>query len=287
MLLRSASTPILNSWKPQLKETSPEAEIVLQFPKSRPVSLCASSKSSPPHPMIGGSGNHKMMRIRSESDLSNLPVEKNTPSMELLRRFHEIEEREEAVESTRMAFLDGGLCCSVDEGGVGGVGCGGGGSDGGGDGCSGSWDSNHENDRTDLYYQKMIEANPENSLLLSNYALFLKEVCGDLIKAEEYCGKAILANPNDGDVLSMYADLIWENHKDASRAESYYDQATKASPDNCYVLASYARFLWDAEEEEDEDNEEVEDRVDSFGKPSSPPFVFGVQPQLLPLAAAS
>lgn len=54
-----------------------------------------------------------------------------------------------------------------------------------------------------------------------------------------------------------------------------------------YVLASYARFLWDAEEEEDEDNEEVEAGVDSFGKPSSPPFVFGVQPQLLPLAAAS
>lgn len=59
-----------------------------------------------------------------------------------------------------------------------------------------------------------------------------EQVCGDLIKAEEYCGKAILANPNDGDLLSMYADLIWENHKDASRAESYYDQATKASPDN-------------------------------------------------------
>ena len=53
---------------------------------------------------------------------------------------------------------------------------GGGGSDGGGDGNSGFWDSNHGNQSTDLYYQKMIEANPGNPLLLSNYAKFLKDV---------------------------------------------------------------------------------------------------------------
>lgn len=93
-----------------------------------------------------------------------------------------------------MAFLHGGLCCSVDvvgetsdcgsgiadvlvDGGVGHGGCGdGGGSNGCDDGFSGSWDADRENDSADLYYQKMIEANPENSLLLSNYSRFLKEV---------------------------------------------------------------------------------------------------------------
>lgn len=55
---------------------------------------------------------------------------------------------------------------------------GGGGSAGGdddGDG-SGYWDSYNGHDSTDVYYQKMIEANPNNPLLLSNYATYLKEV---------------------------------------------------------------------------------------------------------------
>nr|GMD82756.1 nuclear pore complex protein NUP1 isoform X2 [Ipomoea batatas] len=96
---------------------------------------------------------------------------------------------------------------------------------------------------TDIYYQKMIEANPGNSLLLGNYARFLKEVRCDFVKAEEYCGRSILANPSDGDILALYADLLWQSHKDPVRAETYFDQAIKAAPDDCYVLASYARFL--------------------------------------------
>lgn len=105
----------------------------------------------------------------------------------------------------------------------------------------------------------MIEANPANSLLLANYARFLQEVKGELIKAEEYCERAILANPGgDANVLSLYADIIWQTHGDARRAESYFDQAVKSSPDDCYVLASYAKFLWDAEEEEEEEEEEKE-----------------------------
>lgn len=58
--------------------------------------------------------------------------------------------------------------------------CGGGGGGGRGsdDGLgSGSQDPNsHGNENTDSYYRKMIEANPNNTLLLANYAKFLKEV---------------------------------------------------------------------------------------------------------------
>ncbi|XP_022946073.1 uncharacterized protein LOC111450271 [Cucurbita moschata] len=257
MLLRSASTSILNPWKPHLKEASMEAEIVHQIPKSRSLTLCASSKLLPPPPMIGGPAIN-MMRTLSVPDLSNL-----------------------SAVAKRSPFLDGGLCCGVAEVGESSD-CGGdgGGSDGGDDGCFGSWDADRENDWADLYYQKMIEANPENSLLLSNYARFLMEVRGDLLKAEEYCGRSISANPNDGNVISIYADLIWKNHKDASRAESYHLQAAKTSPDDSFVLASYARFLWDAGEEvKDDDDDEEEDGFDSFGEPySSRPFDFGVQP---------
>nr|ACN41110.1 unknown [Picea sitchensis] len=53
-------------------------------------------------------------------------------------------------------------------------------------------------DCTEVYFQKMLEANPGSSLLLRNYAKFLHEVQGNLAKAEEYYERAILASPDDG-----------------------------------------------------------------------------------------
>nr|GFA18586.1 hypothetical protein [Tanacetum cinerariifolium] len=122
----------------------------------------------------------------------------------------------------------------------------------------------------------MIDANPGNSLILVNYAKYLKEVRGDLVKAEEFYSRAILANPSDGNALSMYADLIWATQKDSSRAETYFDQAVKASPDDCYVMASYARFLWDADEEDEEE-------VSSMNV--SPPSFLHEASQQFPVAA--
>ncbi|KAJ8643147.1 hypothetical protein MRB53_004895 [Persea americana] len=190
--------------------------------------------------------------------------------------------------SSGSLFLDEGFGSVF--GGAGGI-CGGrgrGGGSGGGDGDGGSEfsDSNRGNNSTDAYYQKMIEADPGNALLLSNYSMFLKEVRGDLSKAEEYCGLAVLANPGDGHVLSLYADLIWQTQKDAERAESYFDQAIKAAPDDCYVMASYARFLWDAEEEEDEEEEEEEEGEEAEVSKTTP-FFTGTAPSYHPITAAS
>ncbi|GAU27800.1 hypothetical protein TSUD_113790 [Trifolium subterraneum] len=134
------------------------------------------------------------------------------------------------------------------------MGCDGGRINGGGRNGNG-WESDYDGrDETDAYYQNMIEANPNNSLLLGNYAKFLKEVRGDYGKAEEYVERAILVNPGYGDALSLYADLIWQTERNADRAEAYFDRAVKSDPNDCYVLASYAKFLWDAEED-DEDND--------------------------------
>lgn len=204
MLLRSSSTPILDSWLPHAKDLSPEPEIVHQIPKTRSISLSASSLSLSP---ISDSSK-KMTRALSETDLQDLSaVPKAKPPLNKMLNGISVEEEEEEEEMefgypARTVSLDGGLGLLLNSvldegwevgardcrllsvgGGIGGGGgriCGGaggsGGSDGGDDGSAEFWDSNSGNGSTDLYYQKMIKANPGNPLLLSNYARFLKDV---------------------------------------------------------------------------------------------------------------
>ncbi|XP_010535865.1 PREDICTED: uncharacterized protein LOC104811030 [Tarenaya hassleriana] len=275
MLLRSASTPVLNSLVhvSNPRESPINGEFVHQIPRTSSVVLSASSCCcySPMSVQSSGDATRRMSRAMSETDLRDLSA-KATPASKFLHGAPVEEIREEGIGFglARTSSLDCGfgLGVALEEGREVSVGnCAGGfggniyfggrgGSDGGdGHGGFGSWEPKG-NDVIEAHYQKMIAANPGNGLLLSNYAKFLKEVRGDLLKAEEYCGRAILANPNNGDVLSMYGELIWQSHGDSSRAETYFDQAVKAAPDDCYVLASYARFLWDAEDEDEEEQEE-------------------------------
>ncbi|CAL5444108.1 unnamed protein product [Camellia sinensis] len=240
MLLRSSSSPISNSsWIPNLRESSPDSDHPRQLIRTKSLSrgaLC---------PTIGeqalGSKSRSLERVLSNAELW-------------------VDADHEKGPQTVVAGSGGG---------GGGRICGGGGGAGGGRGLEGG-DGFSGYDGTEAYYQKMIEANPGNALLLGNYAKFLKEVRGDLAKAEEYCGRAVLENPNDGNAMSLYADLIWQTKRDAHRAENYFDQAVKADPDDCYVLASYARFLWDTEEEEEE--EEHYGMDSSFSSPSNYSF---------------
>lgn len=106
-------------------------------------------------------------------------------------------------------------------------------------------------DNIEEHYQRMLEENPGNSLLLRNYAQFLYE-SKHFNKAEEYYSRAILAQPDDGDLLAQYAKLIWELHRDEDRASTYFEQAVQASPEDCHVAAAYASFLWDTDTEEQE-----------------------------------
>ncbi|KAL5758266.1 hypothetical protein ACOSP7_020877 [Xanthoceras sorbifolium] len=311
MLLRSSSTPILNSWIHQYsRESSPEPEFqVLQ----RTRSLSLSNSLHPPQstddpskhkkniiPLIPPSPPLHSLENQNPSgkEVHIHQVEKPKHNSRIQRLFSSSGLGEKLVDNDRerCGVEDGVLQTMVMGGGVGsnnGKICGGGGGgsgDGGGDGGGGSgfFDSNNNNhgsNSTEVYYQKMIEANPGNPLLLGNYAKFLKEVKGDYVKAEEFCGRAILANPADGNILSLYADLIWQTKKDAQRAENYFDQAVKTAPDDCYVLASYARFLWDAEEEDE--GEDKEGQQQGNHSHMSPPNFFHGASHHPPLTAAS
>ncbi|KAG8379836.1 hypothetical protein BUALT_Bualt07G0130800 [Buddleja alternifolia] len=298
MLLRSSSTPLLNSWLPN-SGSSPESDCLPQLTRTR--SLCLTMSVGDP------------TRRVCDSDLKDPKKSLRLPAT---RKPGKVRERREGQElgsiflsssalgaAAAEAEAEEGCLTAVVErewapqtmvvGGGGNGGGGGGGMCGGGRGSDdgSGWDSQdpgswNGRESTNAYYEMMIQANPGNPLLLSNYAKFLKEVKGDFAKAEEYCGRAILANPGDGNVLSLYADLIWQTQKDAARAEAYFDQAVKAEPNDCYVMASYARFLWDAE---DDDEDEEEDVKSHYGKETnnSPPKFFQEDTHWPPLAAAS
>ena len=178
MLLRSSSTPLLNSWTPNSKDSSPEPEMVSQIRRSRCISLTGSTHSLS---SVEGSS-EKMSRALSETDLWELSLPKRKPVAKTVNRLSSspVKERteEEWCQSFGTASFEGlswgggceGVCVEVE------VDVGGG-SDGG---CAhrktGYGDSNNGNGGLDSYYQTMIEANPGNPLLLCNYARFLKEV---------------------------------------------------------------------------------------------------------------
>ncbi|GER48431.1 tetratricopeptide repeat protein [Striga asiatica] len=297
MLLRSSSTPILNSLLHNSTAgfcSSPEPETLPQIPRTRSFCLTMSLED--------GAGRSTPTRSSFDSDLMDPSKPKRCLRLPTTPRPGKIKERREnEVGSTFLSSSGLGSAATEEECLVaaperelvvgGGVGCGGGRGGMRGGGGRGSDDRSGPGhlrgpESTDAYYEMMIQANPGNPLLLGNYAKFLKEVKGDFSKAEEYCGRAILANPSDGSVLSLYADLIWQTHKDAERAEAYYDQAVKADPNDCFVLASYARFLWDAEDDEEVEEVKTEYETQSNHTNNSPPKFFHENAHW-PLAAAS
>ncbi|XP_050216887.1 uncharacterized protein LOC126667839 [Mercurialis annua] len=251
MLLRSSSTPVLKSYGRQLP---PEAD---HHGHGYGFSPTRHHVSMPLQRTVSES------ELKLCSFLGNGDKEKILPGS-CVRSAVIVREKEEmnVCMKTASSLLSDNEVVVSDGGGFGGGGVSGGGGGNGG----GSWDFGNE--QMDIYYQGMIETYPGDSLLLANYAKFLKEVRGDIVKAEKICERAIVTNRNDGNVLSMYGDLIWNNHKNSDRAQTYFDQAVRSSPDDCHVMASYAKFLWEVPDEEDE--EENQKNELPFSKYSTP-----------------
>lgn len=205
MLLRSSSAPIPSSLLPHSKESSssPEAELILHLLRS--VSGPRQKFSETEHLQ---SPSKKISVPRISNVLKN--QQQNTIKVKESDH-HEVKELQQRkfykkAETTpsvgEVLFSSSGLDMKVvdddddEEGenklqtlvmGGGGMGsdggriCGGfsGGSGRGSDGGHGNnhgWENSHGRDGTDAYYQNMIQANPNNALLLGNYAKFLKEV---------------------------------------------------------------------------------------------------------------
>lgn len=106
-------------------------------------------------------------------------------------------------------------------------------------------------DRTDLNYQHAISTDPDNPLLLSNYAQFLYLVRHDHLRAEKMFRRATTAADAvvDGEVMGRFASFLWVAKGDLVGADKAYSAALDADPTNSFHAACYAHFLWDSGEQ--------------------------------------
>ncbi|KAJ8540464.1 hypothetical protein K7X08_030383 [Anisodus acutangulus] len=111
-------------------------------------------------------------------------------------------------------------------------------------------DNNVDYFKTDLLYQFALSHEPYNTLLLCNYAQFLKVIARDYNRAEECFKRAVQVEPLDAEVLCQYANFLWTVRKDLWGAEERYQQALAAEPRNSYYASTYANFLWNTGGEE-------------------------------------
>ncbi|KAG2329768.1 hypothetical protein Bca4012_020700 [Brassica carinata] len=111
-------------------------------------------------------------------------------------------------------------------------------------------DDNASYTRTELLYKIGLSQEPNNTLLLANYAQFLYLVSQDYDRAEKCFKKAIESEEVDAEAYSKYAIFQWKVRKDLWAAEENFLEAISADPTNSFYAASYANFLWQTGGEE-------------------------------------
>ncbi|XP_040992110.1 uncharacterized protein LOC121239057 [Juglans microcarpa x Juglans regia] len=98
--------------------------------------------------------------------------------------------------------------------------------------------------RTELHYQMGLSREPNNPLLLANFAQFLYLVSHDYDRAEEYFKRAIRVEPPDAEAYNKYATFLWRVRNDLWAAEETFLEAISTDPSNSFYAANYAHFLW-------------------------------------------
>lgn len=107
--------------------------------------------------------------------------------------------------------------------------------------------------RTELLYQMGLSEEPDNPLLLANYAQFLYIVAQDYDRAEEYFKRALKVEPKDAEALNKYSNFLWEIRKDLWAAEQTLQEAIAIDPLNSFYAATYANFIWNTTSGDDDD----------------------------------
>ena len=98
-------------------------------------------------------------------------------------------------------------------------------------------------DQAQNMYQRAIDADPVNARNLANYATFLHTERGDADQAQDMYQRAITADPHHADILGNYAYFLETVRGDADQAQDMYQRAITADPHDATALGNYANFL--------------------------------------------
>ncbi|KAM0953428.1 putative tetratricopeptide-like helical domain superfamily [Dioscorea sansibarensis] len=97
---------------------------------------------------------------------------------------------------------------------------------------------------TELMYERALSEDPDNALLLSNFAQFLYLVHHNYDRAEYYFERAVEIQPTDAEALNRYACFLWLVRKDLGAAEETFLEAIAADPGNLVYASNYSHFIW-------------------------------------------
>ena len=96
---------------------------------------------------------------------------------------------------------------------------------------------------TDAMFQNAIAANPQDITILSDYALFLETVRGDMNQAEQVFRHALAVDPRHANTLGNYALFLQNQKGDTGQAQIIFQRAIEADPHDAPNLGGYALFL--------------------------------------------
>jgi protein O-GlcNAc transferase len=101
-------------------------------------------------------------------------------------------------------------------------------------------------ERIEDLYERALAAGPDNADTLGNYALFFEEDRKDLDRATELFERAVVSDPNHANNLSNYALLRSKRGEDPDEIEGVFDRILRMDPEHASTFNNYAYFLKEA-----------------------------------------
>ncbi len=109
-----------------------------------------------------------------------------------------------------------------------------------------------EMDEAESLYRRALAADPSHANNLGSFALFMKNVRGEMDKAESLYRRALAADPAHANNLGNFALFMWTVRGEMDEAESLYRKALAADPTHANNLGNFAFFMADVRGEMDE-----------------------------------